>query len=167
MEHLIPLEIWAVLVAAPCMIAWFLGDLHGAARMRRMIEANDPIDPTDVVGTSTKTIRIPVALGSPSASLSPDGEKADSRPPKQKDTFTDMPSLADLHAQAQRIRETDRVWEDDKAGVDPSSTDPISARILQHYRGSINELGRHNALAEEPDFQQIGASDLKAADSQN
>ncbi len=56
-----------------------------------------------------------------------------------------MPSVAELHAQALFIRESGKVWNDPDLQDNLRETDPISARVLQRYIGSINELARSNA----------------------
>ncbi len=34
MQEFLALEAWVILVAAPCVLSWVLGEMHGAARMR-------------------------------------------------------------------------------------------------------------------------------------
>ncbi len=132
MEHFVSLQMWAVLVAAPCIIAWFLGDLHGSARIRRMIEAGELDDlpeierPAKSQGTRSHTVTI--------ATQRRDG------------VFTAMPPPNDLHTEVESIRGEHNVWDDPDLFEDLSLTNPISERVLQHYRGSISELGRSNAL---------------------
>jgi len=53
-EHFVPLEIWAVMVAAPCIISWFLGEMHGAARTRKMIMADEAYAVPKAVASSPR-----------------------------------------------------------------------------------------------------------------
>lgn len=39
MQDFLALEAWVVLLAAPCIISWILGEMHGAARMQKITEA--------------------------------------------------------------------------------------------------------------------------------
>lgn len=40
MDYTVALSVWAVSVAAPCVISWLAGDMVGSARTRRLIEAD-------------------------------------------------------------------------------------------------------------------------------
>ncbi len=182
MEHFVSLEIWAVLAAAPCIISWFLGEMHGAARLRKMIEAEQAqavpkaigsapdfrnsapllVKATDVIETdkskasnavvaTTEERAKAIIAPAPSAPLTvtaPVGHSAQREPVqsrRRREAFDDMPSVAELHAQAELIRESGMVWDDPDLSENLRKTDPISARVLQHYLGSINELARCNA----------------------
>ncbi len=181
MEHFVSLEIWAVLAAAPCIISWLLGEMHGAARTRKMIDAERaPATPkafspvqharnsapllvkASVVTKPEKQVAqdAPAALsderarpvtvhnpGAPAKVTSPVGHSAQREPVqsrRRREAFDNMPSVAELHAQAELIRESGMVWDDPNLSENLRKTDPISARVLQHYRSSINELARCN-----------------------
>lgn len=160
MEHIIPLEVWVVLVAAPCVIAWFLGDLCGAARTHRLIEAGDLNDMPEPLIPHHQEARTrarsdtnssdKLAIEDQAAPVSAQQSANSIESQQRREAFAGMQSLADLHEHAQRIREADKIWDDPALREDMCSTDPISARVLQHYRGSINELGRRNALSDLP-----------------
>ncbi|MEM7666468.1 MAG: hypothetical protein AAF250_11480 [Pseudomonadota bacterium] len=64
---------------------------------------------------------------------------------RRRETFDGMPSLAELQAQTQKIRQSDRVWESADLTLSPIAPDPVSTRVLEHYRGSIDELARRNS----------------------
>ncbi len=188
MEHFISLEIWAIMVAAPCIISWFLGEMYGAARVRKLMEGSGPDDdhlatvaapasadceaertlifgprdvmvpapgaPYDSERYADRSAGIPEPVGcNPRAkehvatkSMQRSADPIQSR--RRREAFDGMPSVAELHAQAQRIRESDAVWDDPDLKGSLRETDPISARVLQHYVGSINELARCNARLE-------------------
>ena len=38
MQDFLALEAWVVLLAAPCIVSWILGEMHGAARMQKITE---------------------------------------------------------------------------------------------------------------------------------
>ncbi len=166
------LEIWAVLVAAPCIIAWFLGEMHGAARLRRMIEnESSAVFPNVTVASmsqpadrkiipairererSGREVRAPATSISKPLANEQVAAWPDRSSPMQsidanrrrKEAFDRMPSIAELHMQAQQIRKDGKVWDDPELSDNLLKTDPISARVLQHYVGSITELARCNA----------------------
>ncbi|MEL7217531.1 MAG: hypothetical protein AAGK01_03765 [Pseudomonadota bacterium] len=181
MEHFVSLEIWAVLAAAPCTISWYLGEMRGAARVRKMIVAEEASiaprrlhDGSSIPGNARfeehLTGQEPAAVFvAPSTSVVPiqpeKHEAVQSR--RRKEAFDDMPSVAYLHAQAQLIRENGVVWDDPEMADGLRKTDPISARVLQHYRGSINELARCNARLDADGFESSASLEYATDDLPN
>jgi len=50
MEYTITLGVWAVSVAAPCVISWLAGDMVGSARARRLYQPEGPLGRDPVNG---------------------------------------------------------------------------------------------------------------------
>ncbi|MEM8726164.1 MAG: hypothetical protein AAGE86_11650 [Pseudomonadota bacterium] len=44
MQGFLALEAWVILLAAPCLLSWILGEMHGAARVRSLVEGVDAGD---------------------------------------------------------------------------------------------------------------------------
>ena len=150
MEHFVSLEIWAVMVAAPFMIGWFLGEIHGVARIRKIVEGDQTPSAPKAIGPSPNVenpssfvVKATAAVGiDEPVDQHAQREPVQSR--RRREAFDGMPSVAELHLQAQKIRKNGMVWSDPELSANMRKTDPISARVLQHYRGSIDELARCN-----------------------
>ncbi|MEM6908112.1 MAG: hypothetical protein AAF494_05490 [Pseudomonadota bacterium] len=175
MGQIIAFEVWLVLVTAPCVIAWIIGERHGAARMRKLSESAaigsladlTPLSPapkSHAAQQAHSAVKRAAPMRAPSAaddsavrsgrSVAPGGLQSELIEPSflaaeraaavahRKETFDGMPSLSELHAQAERIRREGRVWDDPEVQLSLTQVDPISARVLDHYQTSIDELQR-------------------------
>lgn len=145
MENFIALEVWVVLVAAPCIISWILGEMHGAARMRQLVE--ETAQPRVPMTLPPKIAPQPAPrqqCAGPAASANVNRLEQE-RSRQRRETFDGMPSLAELQAQTQQIRQSDRIWESADLTLSAMTPNTISNRVLEHYRGSIDELARHNS----------------------
>ncbi|MEM6476363.1 MAG: hypothetical protein AAF687_09370 [Pseudomonadota bacterium] len=163
MSGFIALELMIALCVAPCILCWILGEMHGAARMRALLrsaggfaEPVGPISPPLLNPFADRAMRAEPSIkreapepASPAEEpiLGPTLPPAD--PPsvatqikarERRATFDDMPSLVDLHEQAQNIRNSARLWEDGEALQNLRDSDPGLDRILRHYQGSISAM---------------------------
>jgi hypothetical protein len=98
------------------------------------------------------------APSTPSAQFTPSAPFAarDTRQPRRanstassrqsRDTFGDVGSLTELRAQAQRIRMSEKIWQNTDstkwlAGL-LNDADSASLQVLSHYRNSVERLNR-------------------------
>lgn len=166
-EYFAAFQAWAVIVAAPSILCWLLGERHGAARIRRLVEVAEPgthpahhafsaaapesaVQPCPALLARSQEDREAVddLIGQSGAAISDlhepgvaDGDSSETR----RAMFADMPALSELHEQAAQIRRGSRIWDDPRADHRLRETDPIAARVLRHYKASINELVRVTA----------------------
>ncbi len=67
-------------------------------------------------------------------------DATDSRDQPERKLLDRMPPLSELHAQAEAIRRSDRVWDNLETGIDFGQIDPHSAKLLANYKASIEAL---------------------------
>ena len=140
METVFDWQMWAVLVAAPCSVAWLLGTLHGEARMRRAVGL------ADFIGQRAASPVPTAQTANDRAAMVPNHEKPviDDREIASHDQIVANFTLNDLREHTNHIRLTSRLWDDPNSLKELQNPDPIVEEVLSHYRGSINTLEEAN-----------------------
>ncbi|MEL7198099.1 MAG: hypothetical protein AAGL10_07265 [Pseudomonadota bacterium] len=131
-------------------------DNHDWEPLPKALKRNAPVTQHDAVSKAFETITEPISTSfervadpalvqAAGLSFDPGSSPIDLMHPSKtqavvKRTVDRMPSLADLHAQAEAIRRTDRVWDHLETGIDYDQVDTKSAEILTHYKSSIKAL---------------------------
>ncbi|MEO1488656.1 MAG: hypothetical protein AAFR88_04360 [Pseudomonadota bacterium] len=150
MEQLLALKVWAVLIAAPCMACWLIGDFFGARRMRQLHEQFDVGSLFEWPAQMDHASLPPIASEQDYASSvprAPRGQPAASRAAGPRAPFefagmhsADVPALADLHAHTASIRASERLWDDFQDLEAGSVLSLADEEALQRYRASIETL---------------------------
>lgn len=206
MEYLVALGEWSLMIAAPCTVSWFVGDMMGAARSRQMFAGSAQTEPPAgalvveqwrLAGASsprTAALRdLPAPRADHASVLDSAGNRARIRDVgdeqrdaplvfgpaapsddqileaeqkrRRRETFAEMPPLAELRAHVAAIRQSESVlaqsvWEDQSLIRDREDAGPIAQRVLRHYTRSIRELHEANADAPCPRTAASGFPDL-------
>lgn len=147
MGQYVTLEVWAVIVTAPCILSWIFGEMYGAAQERKFIAiefsgaASAPEDHTDSRERGAQMVERGVDHGS-SDGLNP--TVADQREhAHRRAALGEIPCLAELNAEAQRIRRNAEVWSD------PELTDRLARYSRKAGAGSIEVLTQYQSSIEE------------------
>lgn len=148
MENFVTLEMWAVLAAAPCFLAWLLGTLHGEARMRRAFAF------TDIAAHQT-ALRLANADDDDESDriINEISDQPSDHAPLYKPDLTSPERehphgasvLDDLRAHTENIRLSAKLWDDPEILRELHHPDPVADQVLSHYRGSIDTLEEANA----------------------
>lgn len=164
MENVMALKVWLVLIAAPCLVSWVLGETFGTWRTERP----RLIDPAELAGIDTYFTEKrahssdgsePVtsqehtalaSIASPNHLAAPrnDGPRgAIGRPPRpeyleddRRTVFDHMPSIVDLQEEAAAIRRDSRIWDDPELYRSLVEDMPATGRVLRHYERSVGKL---------------------------
>ncbi|KWV91605.1 hypothetical protein AUC45_10305 [Erythrobacter sp. YT30] len=145
------------LTGALCITGWLIGDWNGSERMRRLIGEHDQIGQADweplkraskrgAVRSSLQHLETKRFEDQVSAKIALASAEHEQRPTPQIERehltrrIDAMPSLADLHAEAEAIRRSGRVWDSLETGIDYEQIDPHSAKVLTSYKNSIARL---------------------------
>lgn len=165
-------EMWAVLAAAPCFIAWLIGSLHGEARTRRALGLPD---------LSVSRAGLPLAAApSPSdrATQRDAGREREQSAPVTADDVSaqqaaQLPDqdgsisvLEELREQTENFRMSARLWDDPEVLRELLEPDPVADQVLSHYRGSICTLERANAKRQRRDHGDIWSEAGNLSESQ-
>ncbi|MEP0189618.1 MAG: hypothetical protein ABJP70_01920 [Erythrobacter sp.] len=140
METVFDWQMWAVLAAAPCSVAWLLGTLHGEARMRRAVGIADCVE-------QRAALQFPIAqtVNDRAAwALKHEKPGIDDRDLASHDQILANFALNDLRERTNHIRLTARLWDDPSALKELQDPNPIAEEVLLHSRGSINTLEEAN-----------------------
>ena len=152
MEPIVALSTCLLIAALSALGGWLLGEMRGASRMRRFLEADDPdwlrsnsyTFGSAETSVARPTVSLPKARITATAGLAkPEShDLAASLEPMQlrRSTFDNMPSLAELSEQAAQIRRDSRIWDDPEMCRKLRESDPVAARLLRHYQQSIDQL---------------------------
>ncbi|MEM1195569.1 MAG: hypothetical protein AAGH57_05650 [Pseudomonadota bacterium] len=163
MEYTIALGVWAVSVAAPCVVCWLAGDMVGSARTRRQHEEGlgprigetgvdsallveewrlDPSPASAPLGSRRWESFAPPSRGvsGDEATFEEQAREAERRR-LRREAFAAIPALSDLRAHA------DAIIRRDGALVRGEREDTLlgerkAERALSHYESSVRELHR-------------------------
>ncbi len=147
MEHSVAIGVWMVLIAAPCIVSWLIGDAVGAARTRSYYCIGTSPDAPSRAHRPLTAKRQRRKRAAPAVADDPLTLEHKRR---RREAFATMPPLVDLRAQANAIRRSEsaviaQVCNDATSrGNLTLRSFPAADRTLRHYRASIHELHRAN-----------------------
>lgn len=119
MDYTVLLSVWAVSVAAPCVLSWLAGDMVGSARTRRVMTADWLAQAEGVAAPEAgldggkslpcpASAIIPPLLGRvvrPEEEMSFEEQAREAeRRRERREAFARMPALSDLRAHTEAIR---------------------------------------------------------------
>ncbi|MEM6856894.1 MAG: hypothetical protein AAF559_03410 [Pseudomonadota bacterium] len=119
MDYTVVLSVWAVSVAAPCVLSWLAGDVVGSARTRRAMTANRLAQAEALAmpqagldgGKSLPRLAPHAAQPMRAALVRPEEEmsfeeqaREAERRRERREAFARMPALSDLRAHVEAIR---------------------------------------------------------------
>ena len=171
-------DAWIVLILAPCILSWVLGEMYGAWRVRSMLGGEEaaaksaepllysaePLKPQEAdqhrsvhaMLEAAGKCPVSIAPGDPLERLSDTGgpekristlrKRAGHRPLTQRGPERRAPTLSELHKEAQAMRCRSRGSAQRRDAAKAGAHDPIAARVLSHYEGSIRDMARDDAL---------------------
>lgn len=181
MEQIIASGGLLLLLTSACILSWILGDANGARRMQLLVFAAEPgagpamrgsggartahwADPT---GRSVRPAQTPQPVLQPLPSHDFDIARCSEplRPARLRDTFSNMPTLDELEAQAEAIRSETRIWDDPELCAELRSANPQAGKVLNHYGRSIDALQQANGTSSvggpqddrDPEFVELAA----------
>lgn len=143
MQSLITLEIWAIVIAGPCIVSWILGEMHGAARMRKLVEEMGGVHAeTDILQPPVPVQALATAPPAKSAKTNDVQRPNSAFEDACAESSEAMPSIAEIRQEAESFRRSARVWDDAELLEEMRQSDTVTAQVLAHYNGSIRKLGR-------------------------
>ncbi len=169
MQEFIALEVWILAIAAPCILSWVLGEVHGAARVRSYMEQRVPTveEAASIAGTPanlTMQSRTPASAQEPCSAVRPgrslaaanaglgDAIDAAIRPQRVIAATRDLSAsersalYEEMPTPTQRSEEAD--WRRKELAALLSENEgalaPEAAEVLSQYKVSVAQMAQAN-----------------------
>ncbi len=146
MQEFIALEFWILAMAAPCILSWLLGEVHGAARVRNFMEDRLPIveEAASIAGI-TASLTLPdrspsaaanAALNPRRVIAAPRDLSASERSALYKEMLTPTERSEEAHWRREELAallsESDGDWA------------PEAEEVLSQYKVSVTQMAQAN-----------------------
>lgn len=147
MELGFALAMWAISIIAVGVLGWVVGDMRGSMRVSEEERLSQELrDAQFALVAPPKRMQEAVPV---STTLHQEVSPPQPQQTQLVDNFGDLSNVAELRAEALKIRSNDRVWDapDISERIEEflAAADQTSNEQLDHYQQSIKELQRANA----------------------
>ena len=143
MEQILALGAWAVIIAGPCIVSLYIGEMLATRRDAQPTALSWQARPVPVEAPRRMSAKVPLRTFGPAAMS--DDEVLDAECKRRRcETLSSLADVMDVRDAADAIRQSANLWADPKARAQleeiADRLSPLAQDVLSQYRNSIEKL---------------------------